>query len=142
MSIRWSEDDLRAHLRRNSAVPLLLDAAAEPAARVKRAGRAPEMNKTEAAYAQVLEMRLRAGEIHWYGFERMKLRLADKTFYTPDFSVLLPNLALEFHEVKGKWEDDARVKIKVAAAQYPFRFLAVTKARKRDGGAWHYEIFG
>ena len=43
------------------------------------------------------------------------------------------------HEVKGHWEDDARVKIKVAATQHPwFRFLAV-KAGKTG---WQYETFG
>jgi len=46
---------------------------------------------------------------------------------------------IELHEVKGHWEDDARVKIKVAATQHPwFRFLAV-KAGKTG---WQYETFG
>lgn len=46
---------------------------------------------------------------------------------------------MELHEVKGHWEDDARVKIKVAAEQHPwFRFLAV-RAR---GGVWEIERFG
>ena len=46
---------------------------------------------------------------------------------------------IELHEVKGHWEDDARVKIKVAAIQHPwFRFLAV-KAGKTG---WQYETFG
>lgn len=44
-----------------------------------------QMNKTESAYCQHLELRKRAGEIVWYRFEGIKLRLADNTFYTPDF---------------------------------------------------------
>ncbi len=40
--------------------------------------------------------------------------------------------------MKGHWEDDARVKIKVAAEMYPFRFVAITSSRK-DGFA--YEEF-
>lgn len=41
--------------------------------------------------------------------------MADKTFYSPDF--IVPALdCIEVHEVKGHWEDDARVKIKVAAS--------------------------
>ncbi len=47
-----------------------------------------QMNKTESAYCQHLELRKRAGEIVWYRFEGIKLRLADNTFYTPDFAVM------------------------------------------------------
>jgi hypothetical protein len=62
------------------------------------------------------------------------LRLADKTFYSPDFAVLTKaDGTLEMHEVKGFWQDDARVKIKVAASIYPFKFIAV-KAQKRRRG--------
>ena len=35
-----------------------------------------QMNKTESAYCQHLELRKRAGEIAWYRFEGIKLRLA------------------------------------------------------------------
>lgn len=103
-------------------------------------GRLPvgAMNKTEAAYAATLEILKRAGEILWYRFEGVKLRLADNTFYTPDFFVMRNDLSLECHEVKGFWQDDARVKIKVAADQYPFRFLGV----KKKGPGWEYESFG
>jgi len=87
------------------------------------------MNKTEEAYGRVLETRKFAGEVLWYKFEGMKFRLADNTFYTPDFNVLLANGELQMHEVKGFWEDDARVKIKVAASMYPFDFIAVKKCK-------------
>lgn len=99
--------------------------------------KAGEMNKTEAAYAARLEELKRAGEIADYRFECVKLRLADKTFYTPDFMVLKPDGAFEMHEVKGFWEDDARVKIKVAAELFPFKFVAARKAK----GAWAFEEF-
>ena len=99
------------------------------------------MNKTEKAYADHLEKRKLAGEITCYEFDCLKLRLADKTFYTPDFLVQLANDELEIHEVKGFWEDDARVKIKVAAAKYPFRFMAVKQKPKKAGGGWEFEAF-
>jgi hypothetical protein len=99
------------------------------------------MNKLEAEYQQHLELRRTAGEILWYAYEKIKLKLADNTFYTPDFVVMAADDVLEFHEVKGFWEDDARVKIKVANEQFPFRFLAIKKASKKDGGGWVYEIF-
>jgi hypothetical protein len=96
-----------------------------------------QRNKTEAAYEAQLELRRRAGEVAWYRFEGLKLRLADSTFYTPDFAVMLADGSIECHEVKGHWEDDARVKIKVAAGMYPFRFVAVKKA----GSGWELEVF-
>lgn len=106
-------------------------------------GRLPTgaMNKTETRYSAHLEARKFAGEILWWRFEGMKFRLADNTFYTPDFNVLLANGSLEHHEVKGYWQDDARVKIKVAADLYPMPFLAVKERPKRDGGGWDVEVF-
>ncbi|MGQ5524892.1 DUF1064 domain-containing protein [Chitinimonas sp. PSY-7] len=100
-----------------------------------------EMNKTEAAYAQRLEAQRQRGEVIWYKFEGVKLRLADNTFYSPDFAVMAQNGQMEMHEVKGHWQDDARVKIKVAADLYPFRFIAVKPQPKRDGGGWSTEVF-
>ncbi|PTQ70367.1 uncharacterized protein DUF1064 [Pseudomonas sp. GV071] len=107
--------------------------------RLQALGRLPagEMNKTEQAYDLVLKMRQMAGEILWYRFEGVKLRLAKNTFYTADFFVMAASGVLEVHEVKGFWTDDARVKTKVAAAEYPFRFLGVTKSKS----GWHFEEF-
>ncbi len=105
-------------------------------------GRLPAgtMNKTEAAYDKHLWAQ-RGAEILWHEFEGVKLRLADKTFYTCDFAVLPRSGVLEMHEVKGFWMDDARVKIKVAASIYPFRFVAVTARAKKHGGGWNIEEF-
>jgi len=100
-----------------------------------------QRNKTEAAYEAQLELRKKAGEVLWYRFEGLKLRLADNTFYTPDFAVMPADGFLELHEVKGFWQDDARVKIKVAAEMYPFRFLAVKARSKKNGGGWELEDF-
>ena len=99
------------------------------------------MNKTEDAYAQTLELRKRAGEIAWYRFEGLKLRLADKTFYTPDFAVMLADGQIECHEVKGYWLEDARAKIKVAAEMYPFRFIAAKSGAQKNGAGWEREVF-
>lgn len=109
--------------------------------RIQALGRLPAgtMNKTESAYEQVLKRRLMAGEIAWYKFEGVKLRLAAATFYTADFFVMAADGQLEVHEVKGVWTDDARVKTKVAAAMYPFRFLGISKSRNSAG--WQVEEF-
>ncbi len=90
------------------------------------------MNKLEAKYARELERRKALGEVLWYSYEAVKLRLADNTFYTCDFLVLMDTLQLEMHEVKGYMMDDANVKIKCAAEKFPFKFLLI----KWERGAW------
>jgi hypothetical protein len=67
--------------------------------------------------------------------------LVDNTFYTCDFAVLRADMSFELHEVKGYWEQDSRVKIKVAASLYPFRFIAVTPRAKKNGGGYDVEEF-
>lgn len=107
-----------------------------------RIDRATGMNKTETAWAEQLEIRKLAGELVAWKFEPVKLRLANKTFYTPDFMVIRSDGTLEFQDVKGRdgsgpggWEDDAKVKIKVAAKQFPeFHFVGVAKLPR--GAGW------
>lgn len=107
-----------------------------------------EMNKVERRYADRLELLKRAGEIEDFKFESIKLRLADKTFFTADFFVVMPDMTIELHECKGAkkkpngepgfWaEEDAKLKIKVAAEQWPFRFVVVFPVK--DG--WGREEF-
>ena len=100
------------------------------------------MNKLEKAFYDELNIWCRAGTIQWFRFEPMKLRLAKATFYTPDFGALNRDRTFEFYEVKGFWRDDARVKIKCAAALFPFfTFTAVSKLSRKEGGGWKYEAF-
>lgn len=111
-----------------------------PARRTRH--QAGQMNNLEAEYLRtMLEPRQLTGEVTEIKFESVKLRLADNTFYTPDFSVASD--CLEIHEVKGHWEDDARVKWKVTAELYPeYRFFAATKRKKSDGGGFNVEEYG
>jgi hypothetical protein len=95
------------------------------------------MNRLEAEYGAYLEHMKHAKAVLWYEFDALKLRLAPATFYTPDFLVMLADETLEIHEVKGFWEDDARVKIKVASDKFPFKFIAITKQK----GQWVREEF-
>ena len=95
-----------------------------------------EMNQTEARYAAKLSAQTAAGELAWWKFEALKLRLADATFFTPDFFVMLPNGELVVKELKGHMMDDANVKIKVAASMFPFRFFVVRAIPKKEGGGF------
>jgi len=96
-----------------------------------------QMNQTEAEYGTMLDAQKRTGEIIDYRFESVNLRLGSDNHYRPDFMVLNSAFEIEFHEVKGGfWREDARVKIKSAAQQYPyFRFLVAQKKNRK----WHYE---
>lgn len=97
------------------------------------------MNKTERRYSEHLESRKMRGEILWFKFDCINLRLAEKTFYKPDFFVMTSDNELQVHEVKGHWEDDALVKIKVASDMYPFLFKSVHWNSKNN--AWDFREF-
>ena len=60
-----------------------------------------ERNKTERAYEDELERRKAFGNVAWFKFEGLKLRLADNTLYTPDYVLMLDSGEIECHEVKG-----------------------------------------
>lgn len=107
-------------------------------------GRLPpgEMNKTEAAYDIRLDALRHHGEILWYKFAAIKLRLAPNCFLTVDFPVLAADGVLEMHDVKGHariYTDDAKAKMKVAASMFPFRFKVAYPLSKKDGGGWRVE---
>ena len=100
-----------------------------------------EMNGTERKMADFLEAKKQAGEVLWYGFEIYTFKLAKDTRYTPDFAVMLDSRELEFWEVKGFWRDDAKVKIKTAAAMFPHKFIGCRLKPQKRGGGWEFEVF-
>lgn len=93
-----------------------------------------KMNKLETSYSEFLSQN---PDVVWFKYEGVSLKLADKTRYSPDFIVMKKDFQIEFHEVKGYWEDQARIKIKVAADLFPFKFIAIKKLK----GQWIEEIF-
>jgi hypothetical protein len=95
------------------------------------------MNKLERAYDYHLRLLLHSRVILWYAFEAVTFKLAKDTRYTPDFVVMLADGTIEFRECKGWWREDARLKIKVAAAMFPFKFFGIT----REKGEWKSEEF-
>src|SRR5262249_18262242 len=116
--LRWNEKDFAEFLARGRKAQAAADTFAPPFqlppndAGAFALGRlAPgQMNRTETQYAAHLAELQAAKAILWFRFEAIKLRLAASTFYSPDFLVLPASGVLEVHEVKGFWEDDARVK--------------------------------
>lgn len=94
------------------------------------------MNGTEKRRAIELEAKKQAGLIAAWYYEKLTLKLADDTRYTPDLWVLENDGTITLEEVKGFLRDDAGVKIKVAAEMFPFRFLMYQQRAKKDGGGW------
>jgi hypothetical protein len=98
-------------------------------------------NKAEIRYEEeVLKPSMMAGNILWYAFEGIKLKLADRTFITIDYAVLPKSGVMELHDVKGHraiYLDDAKVKMKVAADKFPFVFKVAFMPR--GGRPWEVE---
>lgn len=118
--------------------------------KVNAKGRIPKprgQNKTEARYAQYLELQKRAGAVAWFRFEGITLKLAHDTRLTLDFAVMLPDGTLELHDckvvrkggTKAHVEDDAVAKMQVAAAMFPFVIRTVWPL---PSGAWGSKMYG
>jgi hypothetical protein len=101
------------------------------------------MNDTEKAYAAVLELRKQAGEIKWWKFHPIKVRLANHTWYEVDFLLMMADDTIEIHETKGGYTSDkGQLKIKLCAEVLPIaRMVKVTKLKKKEGGGWKYQEF-
>jgi hypothetical protein len=104
--------------------------------RVKLPGRFK--SKWEADYAQKLGTLCLQGGIQWWGYESIRLRLATGAWYTPDFIVRI-NGRIEAREVKGFWREAARVRVKVAAEQFPW--LPIYIVRYTNGQFRTIEVF-
>lgn len=118
--------------------------------RQKQAG---QMNKNEAKYQTHLERLKQSGQVLWYEYEPMTLKLADGARYNPDFVVMMASGMIECHEVKGGTKKETKsgdkvsrpfvhdsaslVKIKVAAEKFPFVFRIVWPDRE----VWHSEEY-
>ena len=99
----------------------------------KKPSRVEGMNKTEAQYSYELDWRKQEGVVEEYWFERVKLKLAYKTFYTPDFLVRYTDGRLVFVEIKGFLRDDAAVKFKLAREMFPWAEFVMLRRVK---GEW------
>jgi hypothetical protein len=108
-------------------------------------------NRTEAAYAALLEQRRRAGEIADYLFEELRLKVGVDSWYTPDFSVTLPCGGIYLVEVKAfrlnadgtiykVVNEDAREKVCACLLRHPFaiRYAFGRQIAKRDGGGYEF----
>ncbi len=99
------------------------------------------MNSLESAYAHRLDTLKLAGEVKWWAFNEIRLRIAGgkkQAWFKPDFAVQFSDGRFEMHESKGFMREAACVRLKVAAEKFPFRFILVT----RVAGEWKFEEYG
>lgn len=102
------------------------------------------MNKTEAAYAALLDAKMRKGEIVSWDYEGITLRIGRRRFI-PDFTVVAAVVSpsdenqaaairIEFHETKGPYvREDASLKFDLFKSNYElFRFVMM----QRIDGEW------
>lgn len=115
------------------------DAAAVPPIAPRATIKKPEFDsKLEEAYWNHLADLQAQGAIHSFALKPEKLRLADGSYYTPDFRVITPTGEVQFHETKGFMREAARVRILVAAELHPYPFFLV----KKSGASFTVERYG
>lgn len=110
-----------------------------------------QMNGTESKYADYLEQRKLAGEIVWYAFECITLKIAPDCRLNVDFMVMLPDGTIEMLDTKGgkknkrtgertyHAEEDAIIKVRTAAAKFSMFIFAVVFPT--PGGGWGRKDF-
>jgi hypothetical protein len=129
--------DAEAHQRKHG-FPAISEKGREILDVLKAKALPREMNKTEAEFGRILEARIAKGELRGpLMFEKIKLRLGKKCWYTPDWScfTLFEGVWLPiFFEVKGGhiW-DDSKVKFKTAVEQHPWAFFDMWQ---KKAGQW------
>ena len=123
------------------------DAPAHVLAKASLTPRKSTMNKSERSYDQYLDALYKQGRIAYHKFEAVTLKLGDDCRFSPDFLVIGPAGEVEFHDVKARWkstgkvriEDDARVKLSVAASTcFPFFTF---KTVWMENGTWHSKTY-
>lgn len=122
--VRWTEAELKAHEQRLVAGDAGRVVTPRPLP-VERGYR----SKTEASFAQWLDIQKMAGQIGGWQYEEVRLRLAAGKTYVPDFLVLCVGFVgnfSHFAEVKGRKgagfysRDLGKLKIAMAARLFPW----------------------
>jgi hypothetical protein len=122
---------MAVRVKRSEVAHLLTPELAKPLAREPK-GREP--NGTERRFvAEIYEPMRLAGEARRCDYEPEKFRLADRTYFTPDYRVWMADREIRFYEVKGGFvRDDAMVKLKVFAELHPMYAVYLAAYARRS----------
>ena len=105
-------------------------------------GRLPEgqLNKTEQAFAQLLDQWKREGKVQWWKAHPFSIKLAKNTHYRLDFLALMGDGLVTMFEVKGTYTSEkGQAKIKLAAEALPI--FRMVKAERQAGGEFKLTEF-
>jgi hypothetical protein len=108
--------------------------------RLRQSSKGP--NKTEAAFSAWLKANLHGAIV---SEQAITLRIGNGVRFTPDFITVQHDIFDKARfkvcawETKGHMRDDAAVKLKVAAAQYPWIKFVLVTAADRARTRWHME---
>lgn len=105
-------------------------------------GRLPKgvLNKTEQAFAELLDRWKVEGKVLWWKAHPFNIPLAKNTFYRADFLALMADGMLTIFETKGTYTSEkGQAKIKLAAAALPvIRMVKAEQQSANDGG--HFKL--
>jgi len=146
MASNWTEEDLKALEAKRTKKKTAPATPAKPNAKanLQALGRLKEgeMNATETRFHdEWIRPRYLAGEIVWWRFECITLKIAPDCRLTVDFFVMLNTGELQAIDVKGSKavvQDDALVKLKCASEIFPWPVGMAMPKKKADGGGWEF----
>jgi hypothetical protein len=110
------------------------------------------LRQHNTSYAQHLELRRKVGDIVWWAFEPIRVRVAKNTYFVPDFMVMLSSGELELHDTKGSkrvtrksglveevayTKEDAQMKMKIVAELLP---IPLKKVWRTHSGEWESRL--
>lgn len=132
--VTWTEADLLNYERNKTKSPKpVVPFPLEKPMNIAPSTDVDKLNKTERAYHQHLVCM----NYQWLGVQNITLKLANDCRLTCDFAYLDKDGQLVLIDVKGFQREDALIKIKVAARQFPWIRFAIVKRVK--GGGWDYQ---
>ena len=119
MTLRMTEEAVLRHRQRiaapkdDASLVAMAERAVEPV-------RGPRYKSTwEARAAELLDIRLRAGEIRSWVYEGMHVRLPGDIMYRADFVIQMWDGRICAWEIKGRMREPARIKLRQAVERYP-----------------------
>ena len=119
MTLRMTEEAVLRHRQRIGADDYRAEAG-KPAERAVEPVRGPRYKSDwERRAAELLDIRLRAGEIRSWVYEGMHVRLPGDIMYRVDFVIQRWDGRTEGWEVKGRMREAARIKLRQAVERYP-----------------------
>jgi len=137
-AVNWTEQQVADYYAgRGKGIPLTTTA--EKKTHSRGSHTPGTMNKIESRCAQYLDLMKKMGDLKEWFFEKVTLKIGPDCRLTVDFMLVMTSGEIKFWEVKHirrgtmHSEDDSKVKMRVAAGMFPWRFYWVVPMAN---GSW------